>query len=105
MQKKTFFPKAFLVLILCSVNFAFAQYDWTKQVSGTTVSLKNVIWADSQFVVVGGGGTILTSPDGIKWSKCDTVTSSGLNSVAWTGSQFVAVGGGEECDSLYYCHL
>ncbi|MBI1766861.1 MAG: hypothetical protein HYR67_00625 [Bacteroidetes bacterium] len=52
--------------------------------------LSGVAWSGSQFVAVGGNGTIVTSSDGITW----TPRTSGYNSlsgVTWSGSQFVAV--------------
>jgi hypothetical protein len=35
---------------------------WTAQQSGTAKNLWSVAWSGSQLVVVGRGGTILTSP-------------------------------------------
>jgi hypothetical protein len=49
------------------------------------------VWGGTQFVVVGSGGTVLTSPDGIVWSHRDSGTSEFLNGIAWNGSLFVAV--------------
>lgn len=43
---------------------------------------------------VGPGGTILTSPDGIRWTPQSSGSSTNILSVAGSGSQFVAVGPG-----------
>ncbi|HYS58534.1 MAG TPA: hypothetical protein VEM34_10385 [Burkholderiales bacterium] len=68
----------------------------TLRVSDTTIGgFSGVIWSGTQFVAVGGnsgGGSILTSPDGITWTSRTAGTSSGLQGVTWSGTQFVAVG-------------
>jgi len=68
----------------------------TLRVSDTTIGgLSAVIWSGTQFVAVGGnsgGGSILTSPDGITWTPRASGTSNGLQGVTWSGTQFVAVG-------------
>jgi hypothetical protein len=46
------------------------------------------------FVVVGEGGTILTSTDGEEWLAADSGTTRPLYSVAASSGSFVAVGGG-----------
>jgi uncharacterized repeat protein (TIGR01451 family) len=46
----------------------------------------------TQFVVVGQGGVILTSPDGITWTAQTSGTTDGLFAVGYGGGQFVAVG-------------
>jgi hypothetical protein len=75
-------------------NIVAAKVDgvWTRRVSGVQNWLSGVVWTGSQIVVVGGGGTILTSPDGITWTKQASNTSNGLNSVAWNGTTLVAAG-------------
>ena len=74
----------------------------TVRMSGdaTTPALNGIAWSGTQFVAVGGNGTIFTSPDGMLW----TLRTSGLslnigngyslNGIAWSGTKFVAVGGG-----------
>ncbi len=68
----------------------------TLRVSDTTIGgFSGVIWSGTQFVAVGGnsgGGSVLTSPDGITWTSRTAGTSSGLQGVTWSGTQFVAVG-------------
>lgn len=51
-----------------------------------------VTWSGSQFVVVGGSGTILTSPDGTTWTTRRSGTSEFFGGIAWSGAQFAAVG-------------
>jgi hypothetical protein len=58
--------------------------------SGTV--LEAVAWSGSQFVAVGGGGAILTSPDGATWSGQASPTTLDLHGVAWAGGTYVAVG-------------
>jgi serine/threonine protein kinase len=65
---------------------------WHAQTSGTSHGLYGVVWSGSQFVAVGVGGTIRTSPDGHTWAAQNAGTSPLLECVAWSGSQFVAVG-------------
>ncbi len=68
---------------------------WHAQDSVTSQILYGVAWSGSQFVAVGGGGTILTSPDGrASWTAQHPGTERYLYGVAWSGSQFVAVGEG-----------
>jgi len=75
-------------------------YSWTKQKSGTSNLLNDIVWNGSQFVAVGGStkfpnvGEIMTSPDGITWTKQNTGSSQILRSIVWDGNQFVAVGKG-----------
>ena len=42
--------------------------------------------------LVPGGGTILTSPDGVNWVTQSAGSFSDLHGITWNGSQFVAVG-------------
>jgi Bacterial Ig-like domain (group 2) len=51
-----------------------------------------VAWSGTQFVAVGDGGTILTSPDGVAWTVQASGISDALRSVAWSGTQYLAVG-------------
>src|SRR5438105_604480 len=65
---------------------------WTRRVSGTTQTLKGVTYGNNQFVVVGFGGTILTSPDGVTWTSRNSGTTTHLYAVAYGNNEFVAVG-------------
>lgn len=67
---------------------------WHAQSSGTTQGLISITWADTRFVTVGIGGTVLTSPNGTTWTAQNSKTFQSLWSVAWSGSLLVAVGTG-----------
>jgi hypothetical protein len=67
---------------------------WTQQTTGAQAALNRVIWTGTQFVVVGYGGTILTSPDGSTWTSQNSGTSAILMGAAWSGARLVAVGYG-----------
>ena len=69
------------------------DWGWAQRYSGTNHRLYDVVWCGSQFVVVGEGGTILTSPDGEEWTQRDSGTEGWLRSVTWDGSKYVAVSG------------
>ncbi len=65
---------------------------WEAVTSGTAQDLQGVCYAQGQWVVTGGEGTILTSRDGATWSAAASSTSAFLSSVlAWPGG-WVAVG-------------
>ena len=66
---------------------------WIDQNSTITQHLKAVTKSDTRYVVVGAGGTILTSDnDGVTWIAQTSGITVSLNGITWTGSQFVAVG-------------
>src|SRR5207245_8623170 len=53
-------------------------------------TLAAATWAGTQFVAVGLGGTILTSPDGIAWTSRKSGPSwEALQGVAWSGTRLV----------------
>ena len=41
---------------------------WYRRDTGIPHIMNDVIWAGTQFLAVGNGGTIMTSPDGIEWT-------------------------------------
>ena len=49
-------------------------------------------WTGTQFIAVGTGGTILTSPDGASWTARTSGKTTNLHGIVWSGSKFVAVG-------------
>ncbi|MFK5892809.1 MAG: hypothetical protein QM504_06285, partial [Pseudomonadota bacterium] len=57
-------------------------------------SLLDIIWLaeQKQFIAVGHGGTILTSPDAKKWQTQASGTKEWLRGVSSNGRQIVAVG-------------
>ncbi|HET9553899.1 MAG TPA: Ig-like domain-containing protein, partial [Anaeromyxobacteraceae bacterium] len=58
----------------------------------TTSDLYGVAWCTNQFVAVGTGGTILTSPDGTTWTARTSNDSRALYAVACSASRILAVG-------------
>jgi hypothetical protein len=66
---------------------------WTATSSGTQNGLYAVAYGNNQFVAVGGGGTVVTSPDGVTWTERNSGTTNWLGSIAFGNGQFVAVGG------------
>lgn len=67
---------------------------WLQRAANLQTGLNDVVWNGSQFVAVGDGGAIVTSPDGITWTSRASGTNQILNSVYWDGSRFLAVGNG-----------
>ncbi len=74
-----------------SIEWEEADLGWTYRTSGTSNTLWGVAYGNSTFVIVGQGGTILTSSDGITWTS-RSGTSSHLYGVSYTNSTFMAVG-------------
>jgi hypothetical protein len=66
----------------------------TQQNSGTQAKLNSAVFGKNLFVVVGDGGTILTSPDATAWTKQNSPSTVNLYGVAFGGDRFVAVGAG-----------
>jgi photosystem II stability/assembly factor-like uncharacterized protein len=71
--------------------------DWSlafdNPVKDVVNTIAGVTWDGTQFLVVGSGGTILTSSDGDSWIEGDTGINVDLESIIWTGSQYIVVGG------------
>jgi len=71
------------------------QWDkWTHKVGeiDTGETLYGAAFGNKVFVVVGGGGVILTSIDGSSWTKKKSGTKEDLKGVSFVNSRFVAVG-------------
>jgi photosystem II stability/assembly factor-like uncharacterized protein len=92
--------KIFFMLITCSYlllflynGLCFGQSTW-KLVDSLPQNnpLYSVTYGDSQFVAVGGGGTVLTSTDAVTWTIQNSGTTHGFTSVAYGNEQYVAVG-------------
>lgn len=60
--------------------------------SGTTKTLRDLIFDRATFMAVGDGGTILTSGDGRVWTEEASGTTRNLRGVTSGNSSFVAVG-------------
>jgi len=54
----------------------------------------SVIWGDDEFIAVGAGGNIISSPSGNdkSWVAEPSSTTENLNDIAWSGSRYVSVG-------------
>ncbi len=91
--------------LLASTTFLCAQTTWTAVSSPTTQDLWSVCYGGntvvdrqgailgwSGYVVVGSGGTILTSVDGLVWTARASGTTAWLVGTNFCGSIFVIVG-------------
>lgn len=65
---------------------------WTLRNPGTSADLYRVIWSGQQFVALGAGGTVLTSPDGTLFQMSSSDTTEALYDTVWGGGRYVAVG-------------
>lgn len=68
-----------------------AQQIWTQSAAPTAQDLWSICHSN-QFVAVGTGGVILTSPDGQSWTTQQSGTSNWLVAVAYCNDRYVAVG-------------
>ncbi len=53
-------------------------------------SIEDIAWDGSQYVAVGPGGLILTSPNGATWTRQNSGNANYLSGITWNGSLFVA---------------
>ena len=69
---------------------------WTPRSSGFGNNAVNgIVYANGQYVAVGGGGNIATSPDGVLWTaQSSNFGSNAVNAVAYGNGLYVAVGAG-----------
>lgn len=77
---------------------------WTKQTSPFAQAQRNLgainepsqkaIFANNQFFLLGGYGSIATSPDGVAWTRRSTGTTNDLLGAIYDGSKFVVTGAG-----------
>jgi hypothetical protein len=87
------FQKAVFVILCLFVAVSFGQYQWTQRSPiPTDANINSVIWANNQYVAVGSGGAILTSPNGSTWTRRVVDSKNELFDVAYNGSILVAVG-------------
>lgn len=76
------------------VNFgsALRAQDWSKADVASTADFWGICHGGDQFIAVGSGGTILTSPDGSAWSVRASGTTEWLLGVARGTASYVVVG-------------
>jgi len=80
------------IAIICGANGIFSSTNltgWTLRVAG---GMNGVAWCSDQFVAVGTGGTIYTSPNGIVWTLQTSGTTNALYGVS-QGNGFIIVTG------------
>ncbi|HSJ03371.1 MAG TPA: Calx-beta domain-containing protein [Verrucomicrobium sp.] len=65
---------------------------WSTQDSAGGQSWNCVLYANSQYIAVGSGGSIRTSTNGLIWTDRSSGVTSALYSVIWTGTKYVAAG-------------
>jgi photosystem II stability/assembly factor-like uncharacterized protein len=66
-------------------------------VVSTTENYEGVAYGNGRWVIVGGKGTILSSPDGVQWTaETNPAGTAKLNDVAFGGGKFVAIGSGNQ---------
>jgi hypothetical protein len=58
----------------------------------TTASLRDVLFADTQFIAVGDNGIIRTSADGFTWTTRSSNTTNNLNGINYDSGTWIAVG-------------
>lgn len=67
---------------------------WTLRNPASVISNPTgITYGNGQFVIVGGAGAMVTSPDGGTWTARNSGTTNGLAAVGYGNGQFVAVGG------------
>lgn len=97
---KIFCTKARLFLIIIGVFLFFSSlvhagildsWQWRSPLPQGN-RLNAVTSGKETIVAVGDTGTIITSPDGIKWTVRTTPTSNDLNGIAYGNNTFVAIG-------------
>ena len=65
---------------------------WIGRVAGAGEGWQGMAWNGTLFAAVNyGGGTVLTSPDGITWTSRTAPNSNGYMAIAWNGTLFAAV--------------
>ena len=85
--------RSFLLISTFAVACS-AQIMWTTVTTNscTSAELRGIVYGNSQFVVVGDSGTILTSPNGTMWTKQISGTGKELYCVVWGDNMYVAAG-------------
>ena len=66
--------------------------NWSSSKIFQSQNLFDIIYANNQYVVVGGSGNIFTSPDGVIWTSQTSGVSATLRGVVFANNMFVSVG-------------
>jgi hypothetical protein len=66
--------------------------DWTVQTFTGDPDFRAIVHGSGQYVVVREEGSIMTSPDGIKWTSRTSPTQKNLLGLFWDGHQYLAGG-------------
>ncbi len=78
----------------------FVSHDgvaWFEREDLSGTPLNGVTWTGSRFVVVGDGGTVLTSPDGVTWRDHDRPGVTDLVAVSGYGDEILVQGRDRSC--------
>lgn len=76
-------------------RLSLAGISWEATASGlTTNTLQGIGWNGARYLVVGGAGTVLSSPDGDTWSRGTVAGAGFLSGVTPYGAGWIACGGG-----------
>src|SRR6185312_12625007 len=67
--------------------------------SGTVKNLFGIVFHNGQFIAVGKGGTIISSPDGVNWTAQNSGTTLPLNAIAYGNGSYL-VGGTNDMASF-----
>ena len=83
----------FLLLVIGIATVSMGQQVWTQRNPlPSNDELYGIAYANGTYVMVGTGGTILSSNNGTAWTKQRSGTNQWLTSVVWGNNQFVACG-------------
>ena len=92
----TSLAKAHLCLLSYLLYF-FSTYcvcagEWQRHDVNTFTDFGSIIWDGSKYIIVGGGGTILTSDDAVTWNSTPPVTPAALFQITKGRKGYVAIG-------------
>lgn len=77
------------------LSISYDGTTWFPAPSGYSGALNDVAWGGapaSQFVAVGAGSNLLTSPDGVTWTTRTATGATNLRGVKYVNSRWLAVG-------------
>lgn len=66
--------------------------NWTTSTFPSSLTPRQIVYANNIFVIVGSSGLVMTSTDGLSWTVRTSGTGSQLNAVSYIGGRFYAVG-------------